>query len=498
MSKGYEIPITLPGVDQALKQLDALAEKLKYTETASESAIRAAKAGPASERTMRTASAETRGTDPLRRGSGTMREVKMTNPWDRLEAAQSRVSLMERAKASMNSMKGANLELERAKRQVDQAEKLMKPKEPADPLRTMFMRTRLKIGPWHPLVGDLVKNGLLDESKIDQMLSKVSGSPALEAQVLKMATTVVPRILGAVSVIGAVGGAMSMANEWGGRANQRNFDYTSAGLLGGSTGRDSMQAFGMGRFMGMGPMETAALSIQLGESLRAGGPAAGRLRSQGIVDLGRNTLNKFDNLIKVMDALAKMPEKEAGYMARELGLPAEMLTWRYLSKDLQNMLKDNPPLTEQEKRQAAEKRAAGEIRQKSIENYERMWAPYNTQTALRDAENMKGNFAGGLKHDFYALTELAKVLNPVTLYDAIVREFMTANGWNKLDGAQKSQSEVERNTEELKKVNRTLKESREIVGGGRRASSAVPAGWRYEQLSEGLAGMSRALGAFTI
>jgi hypothetical protein len=258
-----------------------------------------------------------------------------------------------------------------------------------------------------------------------------------------------------------------------------------------------MQAFGMGRFMNMTPMETAALSIQLGEALRAGGPAAGRLRSQGIVDLGRNTLNKFDNLIKVMDALAKMPEKEAGYMARELGLPGEMLMMRYLSKELRSQLMNNPPLTEEEKRQAAEKQAADEIRKRAIEGLERKFAPVVTNSALSDAAAWEGRLGDALKYGYQAIGELGRAIGPEQLYDAF---------WKKVFGSVKKEQEMskaaesplDKNTRALENATRALKKEREIIGGGRRASSAIPAGWRHEQLSEGLAGMSRTLGAFNI
>ena len=194
-SKGYEIPLTVPGITETLRAFDAVAEKIRETGRISR---------------------ETQNQQRSSRG----------NVFDRSEHLNS----FNGPFASANDERWHNVQRIRAQRSADRADRDLNPSK-ADPMKTMFMRTRLKIGPWQPLVGDLVKNGMLDEGKIDAMMARIGGSKGALTAVARLASAAMPVVIGAAAVIGVGAAAYGLANAGADSSRRIGSAFYSAGAI---------------------------------------------------------------------------------------------------------------------------------------------------------------------------------------------------------------------------------------------------------------------------
>lgn len=425
----------MPGADEAIKKLEELERKIGETATAAQRAKATARAGAAGD------------------------------PWSRLDEANARYSRMRGMGLSDDQLRVSRLEQIRAQRAADRANKELNPQE-ADPMKTMFMRTRLKVGPWNPLVGDLVKNGLLDESKIDTMMSRISGSKAAQAATARLAGAALPLLaIGAGVTVAGVAGFKTLE---GFSDSQRS--YSNAYYSGGGGGRSFGAAMGLGGFMGMSPEQTAQIANQLGDKLRGGGYASAQLRQMGVVDFGRYTINKFDNLIRVMDSLRKVDERRAIMIARDLGMP-ELASVRDINPFLYEGLKrsvgfaDNPGMRRAEADYRAGKNIAGNIYDTGV----RVAGAGISRTFSDPSRLTPGGFVGGMFRDLMDL-------------------FMP-------DGKEDATQEL---TKAIKDLGRSMKENAEMIGGGRRSKSAISAGTKALNYNDRAVAESMGLGAFTV
>lgn len=434
MSKGYEIPLSMPGADEALKKLEELERKLGETATAAARAKSTARGGASSD------------------------------PWSRLDAANTRYERMRSMGLSDSDLRVSRLEQVRAQRAADRANRDLNP-QAADPMRTMFMRTRLKIGPWHPLVGDLVKNGLLDESKIDSMMSKISGSKLAQAATARLAGAALPML--AIGAGVTVAGVAAYKTLEGFSDSQRSL--SNAYYIGGG-GRNLGAAVGLGNFMGMSPEQTAQMANQLGDKLRSGGYASAQLRQMGVVDFGRYTINKFDNLIRVMDSLRKVDEKRAIMISRDLGMP-ELATVRDINPFLYEGLKrsvgfaDSPGM----RRAEADYRAGKTIASNAWDTGVRITGAGVSRAFTDPTRWNPGGFVNGLVKD------MIDMLRP--------------------EGKESATKEL---TSAIKDLGRTIKDGPEMIGGGRRTKSVISAGTKALNYNDAAVAQAMGLGAFTV
>lgn len=439
-TKGYEIPLTVPGVKEALSAFDQIAEKMREAGRVSASVRSQANAA-------------------------------RNDPWARDQAAKDSYARLSGLGLSDDDLRVTRLEMVRAGRAAQRADRDLNPQQ-SDPMRTMFMRTRLKIGPWQPLVGDLVKNGLIDEGKIDSMMARIGGSAGAKAVVARLASAAVPLIIGAGVATAAVTGGVALME---GFANSQR-GISSAFWTGGGS-RNMGAAIGIGGFSGMTPGQTGQFANDFGDRLRGGGMGSAWMRSNGVIDLGRYTLNKFDNLTKAMDLLRKADERTAIMVARDLGM-SDMLSIRDLSPGMYERLKGSAAIgsTPEARRQEAEYRAGKEI----IGNW---W-----DAGVRSAGS----------------SIVGRLLNPLRwmpigeAIDSGQRAYDQVRGWFGNGQSGSNSNSNKELTEAVNSLNRTMKDHAEVLGGGSRAKGTMPVGIKGQQLEATLNGHSQILGAFSV
>lgn len=481
MSKGYEIPLSIPGASEALSVFDRIIAKL-------------GEVGSASERAQAKAREDRKNSPEARLRSMEVDNRRQDQEWRQMETAQRK---KERYEENLKKQEErAFRESEKRRRQENQ-----------DPIKTMFMRTRLKIGPWQPLVGDLVKNGLLDENNIDKMMGFLNGSrksgfggpgvsaamkasqgtssaaakaatgaavsaasqaaesPGIIAAVTGIAAAAMPFVIGGAAV--AAGGAAlyAMANA----ATEKQRSYSSAYWMGGG---DPGQASAVGGFLGMDPGTMAGRANQFADTLRGGGYGAAMIRDKGVIDLGPHTTNKFTNLIKALDELRKMDEKKAINVARSLGI-SDMMNVYDLSDGTWKALKKSKA-----------DRATPAARKEEAE--------YRAQQELFGSEVEK-LMQGVNKVAMWWWTPVLKSLNGTN--DPLLPYTMRGGKDSK---PEKAKSETKELSDNIQNLTRTLKDEAEMIGGGRRARGALPPGWKHQQLSEQAMSHAQMLGAFSV
>lgn len=398
-------------------------------------------------------------------GSGVGSNSGGANPWDRASRAINRYGPY----ATPGQEKSAMLERVRAQRAVDRAEKELNPQ--SDSMRTMMMRTRLKIGNFHPLIGDLVKNGLIDESKIDGFLARMGSNPAVMSSILKLAG-------GAGIAIGAgvaafEGGKYLVNNFIDRQRNFANAYYSGGGNAG--------QASALGGFMGMDPSQTAGKANEFGDRLRAGGYGASVMRSAGVIDLGRFTLNKFDNFIKAVDVLRNMSERQAIMVARDMGM-SDALWMRDLSPGAYAQLKHS-----RDWQDSPTARANAAQINATKERLGSWWDRAMNVAGGRVAKDLgEENWGTALWN--YSLPGMIK--NGV---DDMIDMF---GGSSK--GKSTQSSKTSELTDALNNLMRTMKDHGETLGGGGRTRGSMPPGQKGSQLEESLRSQAQIYGAFTV
>lgn len=480
--KGYEIPITTPGSEQVLSAFDKIAEKMRDVARVSQQSIH---------RVRSTAQQNGRGLD---------------DPWRRLEQLNS----LNAPPSDYNAQRALDLARERAWRRANRAnQELMQgpplPKGGAraleankpDPIHTMFMRTRLKIGPWQPLVGDLVKNGLLDATKVDSMLAKISGSAIAKRAAASLAGAALPILLGGA----AVAGAGALAIKWGVNGLENQFG-AARGYYAGGGGKGYGATSSILGPLGMDPRQSADFAVQFGERLRQGGYGASVLRSKGVIDLGRYTINKFENLEKAIDALRKMDERKAMMVARDVGL-SDALWVRDLSQGSYEALKNsgnwqNDPGA---RLGSAEWQSIKQRTGNSWDQFQNsLTLPFSDMaimTRLREQGRYgdMAKLAGAAALRYNPLTALGVGVwdhfhpnegNSDKWYNELAKQTTSGSGSSKDDLVS-----------EIRNLTRTIKDQREFIGGGTRSRS-MPTGWKAQQLENVLDGHVQAIGAFTV
>jgi len=128
---------------------------------------------------------------------------------------------------------------------------------------------------------------------------------------------------------------------------QRALARMPAGYGAGATGRGEMGLMeGISSFTGT---NASGVAQTLANNLRGGGLAAGWARSQGIVDLGPYTMDKFKNLEKALDMLRRVQDRDYRmFLTRELVGPemapmVEMSDWAYSAKKWMDKQTDLTP-----------------------------------------------------------------------------------------------------------------------------------------------------------
>lgn len=458
MSKGYEIPLSMPGADEAIKKLEELQQKIEQTNATANRARSSARTS--------------------------------SDPWSRLNEANSRYERMKGMGLSDEELRVTRLEQIRAQRAADRANRDLNP-QANDPMKTMFMRTRLRIGPWNPLVGDLVKNGLIDESKIDSMMARISGSKAAQAATARLAGAAIP-LLAQAAGAGLIGTVVSAGIAVGRKAFEstdgaagRARDKAGAFWIGGG-GMYADQAMATARFFGMDSTTMANRAVEFGDKLRGGGYGAAVMREKGIVDFGDRTDRKFDNLIKALDLLRKMPEQQARRVARNLGITDMMKAYDLSDQSWEKLKRSREGATsEASRRRIAEADASGERLSNAIGN---IWDPFATRMRNQIARYLENPISGGMQNAFDNSL-------PGMIYNGFYGD-KTGYRTNGVQGVKAN--ETRELTNAIKDFGRSVKDAAEMIGGGRRAKSAISAGTKALNFQDAAIAQSMGLGAFTV
>ena len=128
---------------------------------------------------------------------------------------------------------------------------------------------------------------------------------------------------------------------------QRAMARMPQGYAAGATGKGEMGLIeGISSFTGT---SASGVAQTLANNLRGGGLAAGWARSQGIVDLGPYTMDKFKNLEKALDMLRRVQDRDYRmFLTRELvgsemAPLVEMSDWAYSAKKWMDKQTDLTP-----------------------------------------------------------------------------------------------------------------------------------------------------------
>jgi hypothetical protein len=442
--KGFEIPLTVPGVKEALAAFDAVADKMREAGRASASARSAANSA-------------------------------RSDPWAREAAAKDSYSRMSGMGLHDDDLRASRLEMVRASRAVQRANRDLNP-QAADLMKQMLYRTRLKVGPFMPLIGDLVKNDLLDPKAIDSVLSRIGGLAGAKTALKSIVTGAFPFLLGAGAVAAVAGGAYELMNA--GSASSRrigNAFYSAGGGNGTSTG----QNLGLAGFMGTDAAGMAGMATNLGERLRGGGYGASIMRQGGVIDLGRFTIDKFANLTKAIDLLRGMEEKKAIMVARDLGIESLLYTRDISSTTLGALRRSGGQMTPEERKSNAEYDANRARLGNDIDNGYRAVA----NPVIRST-NFLMDFLGGISGNAESMTNLIYRFGWKTRGEAAIEAGKGGKTSDLVDA--------------LGNLTRTIKDHQEFIGGGTRARGAMPAGQKGGQLEESLRSQAQIYGAFTI
>ena len=138
-----------------------------------------------------------------------------------------------------------------------------------------------------------------------------------------------------------LGKILALAGESSAYVRER----ASGEYIGGASPGGGAQSAAVGGFFGLSPSSMGQLAEAFGERLRQGGYGSSVARSQGIVDVGWSTIDKSQNLLKMLDYLRTIASHtQAILVARTLGLEG-MLTVRDTSDIAWNQLKNSSSLS---------------------------------------------------------------------------------------------------------------------------------------------------------
>lgn len=402
--------------------------------------------------------------------SATNQSSKHEDPWERLETLQRKMTKKIQDGGSDQDLRRDRLEIFHAKKAVQTADRdLQSPQVNA--LSDLVKNAQFNIGPWKTSLGDLSNKGIIDGEMIDGVIARVAASPVGEAAVAALSAAALPIMAGSAAVAFAAASFSTFMD------NTR--EYGNAAARGG--GREGLAAAtGIGSFSGLTPTQMADAANQFGDRLRGGGFGAAWMHEHGLQDNGDiYTPNKFPNFVKALDLLRnEKNEEKAMIVARQMGL-SDFMSVRNLSDESWEELKKTTLV--QSSGLGADVEAQNRANWTKLGN---VWDGVKTGVGLVVGQMLTGNFRGigGLISG-----------NPL----APIEEAMKSGRGNSSKGTGKT--DMEENTGELKNLTRTLKDQREILGGGQRARNAYDGiAWKGLMFDEANRSQMRALGAFTV
>lgn len=447
-TKGYEIPVTA-NTDALTKGIDQAAKRLEEFYSQTQRMAQNAKGGG--------------GYGGGRSGAG------QVNPYDRLRDLNN----LHGPYASENAQRWADVQRARAQKAVDRADRDLG--GGADALKTMLMRTRLKIGNFQPLIGDLIRNGILSESTIDGMIAKIAGNPAMAAAVTKLA--------GIAGIAASVGAGYV---TWG-MERDRSF---SRGYYSGGGSEGYGQAAGLGSFIGAGPGDIGEIAQGLAQKLQGGGYGAAKLRSLGIIDKGSYLQpNKYPNFIKTIDALRGMSELDKMRVLNDLGMP-ELGRFTDLSPSAYNQLKNSMGDIGQNRGASADVDARYEsIKNSGASFISRPWEWLKHDMSEQERLTSSGKYGKAALNAIYTALKWGTG-NIARVFD---------NFGHPQDGPGSTKAAIEKNTEAINLHTRTIKDGGEFIGGGPRGRLAWDhLAWKGLMFEANSDSMTRQLGAFVV
>lgn len=254
---------------------------------------------------------------------------------------------------------------------------------------------------------------------------------------------------------------------------------TSMAGTGGTAGQASYMK-------GLGLDSGAAASF--GEALRGGGVGAAYFRSKGIVDYGYRTTNKLDNLIKALDALAKIENRGVQQMVAQTTGLTGYLPFVQASPEIRRATTYTAKKyagTEEDVQNKRDFDALLSGAQAIVDSFHR--AAYRLGTApvvqlSKGIQNLtEGNWGKGV-------TQILDMIPG-----------LQTEKWFGLDkeGEKKTGDPLWDSVDALRENSRALKDHAEQIKGGAYTSGAKPRAWHDLQLEMALqSGMQSQLGYF--
>ena len=388
----------------------------------------------------------------------------LIGPYQRLQRAQENLARAQKS-GDLLQLLDAQYKLKTAQGAANRADTTLTGKSTGAKLRDALMTSRVDLSTGHimPLVNRMV--GAL-------------GLP-LEAM---LGTAIV----GSVIKSGAEVSRNRAAAFYGGGASANTgVGLGYASYAGGSLAQDAMQ---------------------FGDALRGGGIGASYMRSKGIVDFGYRTIDKVTNLTKAINELAGIQDLSTRIMiARSVGLE-NYVDLAGLGPGTRKALADSIPTPT-----ANDRRLKG-LRDADANQWQNFWD--NAQTSfsntvstpyldLKDAMENGGIGRWGRAARTLGLTVGGAALGSLVPGGTAAGGClgMEAAKWfderdadaKKVGGGRDVQKAQ---LDELRSINRKLKDTREIVGDSARASRAIPPAWRYLQLESGIKLQAQRLGSY--
>ena len=288
--------------------------------------------------------------------------------------------------------------------------------------------------------------------------------------------------------------AMRRLNEFNNERSAYIREQAAGGYYGGGSATTTAQQAAVGGFMGMSSTQMGQFAETLGSRLQGGGFGSALARANGITDVGMYTIDKSQNLMKMIDLLTHIKSNtEAIVVARSLGMEP-FLALRDTDQNFVNQLKNSmQPLTDRDKRMANDYNAAKQSMDNAIDakkNWVATWITEPIGTVIA------GQISRALQPGANGAGQWVANATTFGTY-GVVRDIAAMIFGN---GSDKDKA-VKENTEALHQHTRALKDGTDWSGGsplGHRRFGAVPRGWKFNEFEAALQGQAQMLGAFSI
>ncbi len=473
----YEIALEMPGLEKALSGFDKVAEKLEVIRDQ----IKGAGQDASSIGRGVGGRAGGGGGGILGGGGG----KSWSDSWARLDNLQLQRRLAEMDGYAPDDLKGLDVSILRAKRNVSRDQKLLETggeKTQAEKLMDAVMTSRLGFSGGKmqvmPLVNKLASAGLIDPQKIIAEVERFANIGAMVPMITKLA------IPAAIAAAGVVAGGQLVENA-ASSMRAGSGAYWTAGGNSAQTG----QVAALGGFIGLTAQQAAEKAVEFGERLRGGGYGAAYMRSKGIMDQGVYTVNKATNYLKAIDEIRNIKnDVDAIRVARDLGMTSE-LQYRDLSSSTYNRLKRSMGDygSPEERRQEAEYRANKEI-------FGNFWNQFVREAGGKFMGGVNAVMSGDMLKTPGSPQWMSAMVNMANMAGLVgPMPINLKNPYDKAGG-----DPIKENTQALKDLGRVMKDQAEQMGGGPRSRGALPAAQRYMQLENSMQSQALQLGAFHI